>query len=228
MTSRVRLATDHDVAALFAIKRRLAYSDSNRGGFLLGCDEAGYRHRVSAGGVWVLEQQSVVGFAVTLSPEVFRASEHWAAKDRVKWNLGSDVGNAMANATTGDPTASIDLALLGYFDQLAVLPEARRRPALELALTALSDLFSRCTHVVTTTVAAPVTNLAAVPLIERLGGERVGRLDEEYPELGALTSHVWLMSRKLVYERVQGGSARVERWARALRARNVNRQWAEP
>jgi hypothetical protein len=196
----VRAATREDVPALLQIKRRLAFTDSSRGGFLLGCDEAGYEQRLRDGRVWVLAGAAVRGFAITLPAEALRSSALWALKDRVAW-------------TAGVPN---ELDFVGYFDQLAVLPEVGRRLALELAFTALWELMKECRHVVTTTVSAPVRNLAAVPLIERLGGVRVGQLEEEYPGFGALTSDVWLLSTESVQRRMFDARAPVERWVRAL------------
>lgn len=200
----VRAATREDVPALLEIKRRLAFTESSRGGFLLGCDEAGYLQRLQSGRIWVLSAPSnlptVTGFAITLPSEALRSSELWTLKDRVTW-------------TGGVPSELDDV---GYFDQLAVLPEVGRRLALELAFTALWELMKECRYVVTTTVAAPIQNLAAVPLIERLGGERIGQLEEEYPDFGALTSDLWLLSTEGVRRRMRDGRAPAERWVRGL------------
>jgi hypothetical protein len=64
-----------------------------------------------------------------------------------------------------------------------------------LAIVALWDLFSHGAHsVVSTTVAAPIRNLASIPFIEYLGGTPVGQLPETYPEIGELLSTIWLFT----------------------------------
>jgi hypothetical protein len=197
---KVRPATSADVPALLRIKQRLTFADPVRGGFLLGCDERGYRARLETGRVFVLEGTEVVGFAITLTPRALMASELWAAKERLRW-------------TSGEPRG---LTEVGFFDQLAVLPEARRRPALGLAFTALWDLLPECRHVMTSTVAAPVHNAAAVSFIRGIGGERVAQLEEDYPRLGRLTSDLWLVSSARARETVGAAASRAARWVGGL------------
>ena len=203
---KVRHATSADVPALLHIKQRLTFADPVQGGFLLGCDERGYHARLEAGRVFVLESAEVVGFAITLTPRALMASELWASKDRLRW-------------TSGEPRG---LTEVGFFDQLAVLPEARRRPALGLAFTALWDLLPECRHVITSTVAAPVRNVAAVSFIQGIGGERVAQLEEDHPRVGRLTSDLWLVSSACVRETVGVAASRAARWVgRLLDTRKV-------
>ena len=39
----------------------------------------------------------------------------------------------------------------------------------------------------------------AVPFLERAGGRRIGRLDEEFPVIGALVSEIWIVERQGYY-----------------------------
>jgi hypothetical protein len=195
---RLRLATAADIPELLSIKRKLAFGGPGRGGFLLGCDVEGYRQRLASGRIWLLEAQELLGFAVTLPPDALRASPLWGLRDNIEW--------------TQDAPTKLDA--VGYYDQLAVLPPARQRAGLWLALVALRDLLAQCSYVVTTTVSEPVQNLAAVPLIRRVGGVRVGRLEESYPELGALTSEIWLLDAEQVRTRLKADRP-LERWLAA-------------
>lgn len=195
----VRAATENDLPAIVAIKQRLAFQGVNRGGFLLGSSEAGYRERLSAGRIWLLERARVLGFAVTLYPAELKASPLWELAKHIQWQRQLDA-----------PT----LEEVGYFDQLAMLPGCGSRAGLELAAFAFWDLATHSRYVVTTTVRSPVTNLAAVPLIERVGGERVGQLAESYPEIGALVSDIWLIPSARACATLSHGTRAAERWFR--------------
>jgi hypothetical protein len=194
----IRRAAPADIPRLLEIKMALAYSSARTGGFLLGCDEAGYRQRLNHGRVWVHEAAGhILGFAITLGPHALRASPWWALRERVQWTAA----------------AAVPETAVGYFDQLAALPGAGPRAAVALAFHAFADLCKDSDHVVTTTVTSPLVNLAAVPLIERVGGERVGRLSETYPDFGSLTSDVWLVSAETARTRLRAAGF-LERWLR--------------
>jgi hypothetical protein len=199
---RVRRGGPRDIPALLHIKQALTFANSVQGGFLLGCDEQGYAARLRDGRVWVLEtaQAEIVGFATTLPPQALLASGLWATQDRFRW-----VASRPA-----------DLTEVGYFDQLAVLPRARHRPALALAFTALWDLLPTCRYVVTSTVAAPVRNGAAVSFIQGIGGQRIAQLEESYPGFGALTSDIWILPSERAMCRVRAGGSRAARWVERL------------
>ena len=82
---------------------------------------------------------------------------------------------------------------LGYFDQLAVSKGPWRTHAPVLAITTILDFLSlNPDYLLSTTVLKPVQNLAAVPYLQYLGGNRVGKIDEVDPNVGQLLSEVWL------------------------------------
>lgn len=200
----IRLATAADLDAIVAIKQRLSFVGrapngcSIRGGFLLGCDREGYLQRLQAGRVWVLTDASdreLSGFAISLYPSALQASPLWSLGQQVQW-------------ADAEP---FDVHAVSYFDQLAVLPEAGHRAAVRLAHRAFVDLLPHSEHVLATTVSAPVKNLAAVPLIERVGGVRVGQLAETYPEVGALTSDLWLIDAARARLQLSSSAQRLNR-----------------
>ena len=86
--------------------------------------------------------------------------------------------------------------------------------------TALLDAVEGADALITATVQAPVTNLAAVPYIERLGGTRIGRIDEVYPDFGPLLSDLWLVRSEAVHARHACPHGLAEAWVRdaAVRA----------
>jgi hypothetical protein len=185
----IRRATPADVSALLAIKHELRFSGSGRGGFLLGADEQGYQRCVRDGEAWVLDLNGdVAGFAITMGAAAFAKTPLWELRHHVKWSATTD-----AMLSQG----------VGYFDQLAVKRGTPARATTLLAFAALFDLLNTDRYVVTTTVVAPVCNNAAVPLIQLVGGVRVGELEEVYESFGPLTSCVWLLSAADANQRVQ-------------------------
>lgn len=192
----LRRATLLDVAQLLDVKHSRRLTDQTSGGFLLGSDTAGYVRQLEHGNVWVLERRpgSIAGFATTLGASAFRASPLFALAQDVEWT--KDVTDVLAQP-------------IGYFDQLAVRTDVGSRAAARLAFVALWDLFVQgARSVVTTTVAAPVRNLASLPFIERVGGSTVGHVAETYPNFGRLVSVVWLFTHAAVSRCMNDGSTR--------------------
>jgi ribosomal protein S18 acetylase RimI-like enzyme len=183
--ARIRRAGPSDVAALLAIKRALPMPSgrprTRTGGFLLGADEAGYALLLAVGQAWLLEVDGApVGFALTLTDPVLRASPVWSRREAIRWADDFDPEPWLAKP-------------IGYFDQLALLPDYRERYwGAALGLRALAELVVEQRHamVLTTTVVEPILNVAPLPLLRRLGAREVGRLAEHYPEVGAIVSAV--------------------------------------
>lgn len=183
--ARLRRAVASDLAGLLAIKRALPMpvgdARTNLGGFLLGADEHGYAQLLAVGQTWLLEvDQRPVGFALTLPDRILRASPLWGRRDAIRWSDDFDPELWLARP-------------IGYFDQLALLPDYRERYwGAALALRALAELVVEQPHalVLTTTVIEPVLNAAALPLLARVGAREVGRLAEHYPDVGPIVSAV--------------------------------------
>lgn len=201
---RIRRAHAGDVPGILALRDALAYGDG-RGGFLLGTDAEGYRQRLADGLGFVLEDDGVAGLALVLPDAAFRRSDVWQRREAVQW--------------LEDPAPFV-AQRLGYYDQLGVARGPYRRWGAALALTAAFAVMEQVDHLVTTTVASPICNLAAVPYIERLGGRRVGHIDEVYPEVGPLVSDLWLVEGDAFRARVAAPVGLAERWlvARAREA----------
>lgn len=186
--ARLRRAGPADLAGLLAIKRALpmpslpsGHTRTQGGGFLLGADEAGYAQLLAVGQTWLLEVDGEpVGFALTLADPILRASPVWSRRAAIRWADDFDPEPWMAGP-------------IGYFDQLALLPDYRERYwGAALALRALAELVIEQRHalVLTTTVIEPIINAAALPLLARVGAREVGRLAEHYPDVGSIVSAV--------------------------------------
>jgi ribosomal protein S18 acetylase RimI-like enzyme len=185
--ARLRRATAADLEAIVAIKRSLPMpsgEQTSTGGFLLGSEVEVYRELLEVARVWLLEVGGQpAGFSLTLDDAVLRASPLWARRALIDWEPGFDVEAALG-------------LRVGYFDQLAVLPAARHRYwGAGLALHALAEQFEEGRHdlVLTTTVIEPIVNRAALPYLARVGAQRVGRIEEHYPDAGRVVSAVWLI-----------------------------------
>lgn len=179
-TPLLRPATLADVPALLAVKEALPMPahDTRSGGFLLGASAERYHLLVAHGLARVLvDHGELVGFAIALPDPLLRASELWQRRTQIAWDPDFDPDRIAAH-----PVA--------YFDQIAVLPRARAHAA-ALALRVLVELvLAGHRHVLTTTVVAPIKNLAALPFLARVGARAVGHLAERYPDVGAITSAI--------------------------------------
>ena len=180
--ARVRRARPADLDAVLTIRRGVALpSDPRQRGdsFLLGSEAEGYASLLDARRMWLLEREDQpVGFTVTLSDALLRETPLWRERARIEWHAGERDPNQLEGGTA-------------YFDQLAVLPARRqRRWSACLALCALAELVADEAHarVWITTVLEPVVNRAALPYLSHLGAREIGRLDEHYPEVGAIVS----------------------------------------
>ncbi len=179
MTARIRPAGPGDLAAIVAIKEALAFAPGSarpRGGFLLGCAPERYLALIGAGCVLVLEQErQIAGFAVTVPDPLLRASDLWARRSLIRWRAGE-----------GEPPEGERIA---YFDQLALAPSASRLGAAPLALAAAGRL-AEAGHarLYATTLQAPIRNPAALPLLRGIGARLVGRVTEQYEDVGEVVS----------------------------------------
>lgn len=176
---RLRRAQWGDVAGLMRVKAALPLEGGGRGGFLLGSSEAGYRALIGGAHVLVLERgNEVQGFATSLPDAALQASDFWSRRAAIRF--------------TGLDPASLASRRLGYFDQLAVLPDPRlARWAPVLGFAALTWLIQDgCEHVFATTVTRPVVNPAALTLLRAVGATRVGEIEEVYDGVGRVISTV--------------------------------------
>ena len=178
----IRPATPEDIPEMVQVKESLAFENpsvsSSDGGFLLGADEQGYQTRISFGHTWILDVNGVKGFSILLPDQALRMSEIWHRRTDIEWSMHFE---------------DLEDKRLGYFDQLAVVKGPWRTYAPVLAITTIIHfLSSNPDYLLSTTVLKPVQNLAAVPYLEYLGAQSVGRIDEVDPNVGQLLSEVWL------------------------------------
>lgn len=203
---RLRPARLDDVPGFLRLKERLRLEagpskESPRGGFLLGTTPEHYAALIAHAQVHVLaEGDGIVGFVTCLPDPLLRTTEVWAKRAHITWSAGFE-----------GALAELEPLPLGYVDQLAIAPEARLRaygPA--LAYYALGRLFEAGAELAfTTVVEAPVRNLASLALLDAAGAERIGTLDESYPELGPegrrVMSAVYRLFRRDFAARASGG-----------------------
>lgn len=191
MQPKLRRATLADIDAICAVKRSLMIAPGtpalHGGGFLLGSSPDRYAFYIEQAHVSLLEADGrLLGFAITLPDPLLRQSELWSRAERIDWQ--SDPSDR-----PGLDLAAILSSRIGYFEQLALLRIDNLRiyaPAFALA-AALELADSGHRHIFLTVVSAPWPNLAPLPFLRILGAQRVGRIAEEYPEVGAITSDIY-------------------------------------
>ena len=176
--SRLRRAEPGDVPAMLDLKQSLRLTPgAQRGGFLLGCSAERYAQLIRHSSAIVLEVGGrLAGLAIALPDAALRSSELWARRSAIAWHSG------FAEPPEGEKVA--------YFDQLALAPWASRLHAAPLALAAVRSLAADHRHLFATTLAEPVSNAAAAPLLRAFGARIVGLVREHYPEVGDVLS--WL------------------------------------
>ena len=208
---RLRRAVLADAPALMRVKAALPMPTEagvSHGGFLLGTSRAAYERFIRRDLVWLLEQPKIgiLGFAVVLGWDTLRQSAIWQKRDAVKRPEGGPA------VTLPERTA--------YFEQLAVLPEARVY-GWYLAYRATLEAFQTHDGLLTTTVREPVTNRAVKPYLSAAGFLCVGEITEYYPLIGEISSDVHFLPKAVFLARsttfpLRDGLARAERcgWAR--------------
>jgi hypothetical protein len=216
---RLRAGGPGDAEAMLAIKRRLKMrpdagdgAQSSRGGFLLGSTLAQYEALLAEAQVDVLlDGGEVVGFVTALPDAALRHSDLWQRRAQIGGGLGAA------------EIAALESLRLGYLDQLALLPDPKYRlcaPA--LAYRAALRLFDDGSQLVfATVVARPVRNLVTRPLLAAVGAVQLGSIDEHYPEVGAITSDVFCITRAALLagdgdERRRARLAALQRWTARL------------
>lgn len=192
MTSRKSISTD--APQFITIKDSLPMATggdaTSRGGFLLGTDLSTYQRYIENAYCQslALEDGSLAGFGIIVPDAFVKRGELWTKRNSAHWEID---------------LATIESKKLCYFEQLAFrLGYGRYAP--ELCYRLIERAFTDGHELLlTTTVQRPVTNLAAIPFIEAVGGWQVGTIEEEYPAVGRIDSAIWLIEAKGFYEKVQ-------------------------
>lgn len=178
---KIRKATPNDVKDFINVKNQLPfkYTDgrTTSGGFLLGTNEVTYLKYITNDYCLVAENQDgIVGFGVMLKDESVKKSDVWTRRHQATWQI--DI-------------TKYETKQICYFEQLAFL-KGHSRTVMSLAYNLACWAFEEGhSHLFTTTVKYPITNLAAVPYILKASGKKVGNIDEVYPIIGQINSDIY-------------------------------------
>lgn len=181
---KIRKAREEDAEYFIEIKNRLSFRNVNgsttKGGFLLGTNIEKYKEYIVNEIALVAEvNERVVGFGIILNNDSVKKSEIWQKRNAVQWTINIE--------------EYIETPIC-YFEQLAFIP-GHSRLVIQLCFQIAQIAFEKHTTLFTTTVHAPILNLAAVPYILRTGGTKIGVIQEHYPITGALISDVYMISK---------------------------------
>ncbi len=199
MRNLIRPSIPDDASDFLRIKERLALRSASgrsiQGGFLLGTDLETYKDYISSGNcLTAITDDEIVGFGIAFSDTIFRSTAIWHRRHLIQGDMDL---TQWANRT------------MCYVEQLAVLP-GHSRIALSLAYRLVEAMF-RSGHdlMITTTVSQPCLNLAAVPLILAVGGHKIGQIDEMYPQIGPITSDIYIVEADQFEKQTRSNPVRI-------------------
>lgn len=202
---RIRRAVRKDVAAFMKFKDKYPMPlerNTSREGFLMGSSEKSYLKFVASDEVWVLEDVSgeAVGYAIVLRDETLRASSIWEKRKEIDWGEFS--------------LESLERGRTCFYEQLAIAPN-RRSLAYggRLGIKCLAMAMKDHDYSFTTVVRKPVCNLASRGFVLAAGYHQVGTVEEDYPQLKAVVSDVFAMSREDFIHQMEGPYASIAKKA---------------
>jgi hypothetical protein len=186
---KIRKAIDSDIDQFMIIKEKLAIQHltndkATQSGFLLGTDAATYLHYINHDYCYVAEKENaIIGFGIILKNETIKQSVLWQKRNLVNWQIN---------------ISEIENEKICFFEQLAFLPNHALLATKLLHLLLQAAFNDNHEYILTTTVQKPILNLAAVPFIKKVGGKMIGTIEEQYAQVGAITSSIYLMQRNAV------------------------------
>lgn len=182
---KIRKAVEKDAPYFIEIKNQLTFQNvegtTTKGGFLLGTDVEMYKTYIRNEIVLVAENAGkIIGFGIVLKDETVRKTDVWQKRNLVHWQVDIEKYSKQP---------------ICYFEQLAFIP-GYSRAVIRLCYEIIQIAFQQHAALFTTTVEAPILNLAAVPYILRAGGTKIGVIEESYPIIGNITSSIYMILKK--------------------------------
>lgn len=181
---KIRKASEKDTESFIEIKNQLSFKNvkgtTTKGGFLLGTDVDTYKKYILNDYVLVAEiNEKIVGFGIILKDKTVRNTDIWQKRDTAKWLINIEQYTEKS---------------ICYFEQLAFVP-GHSRLVMQLCYQIIEVAFKNHIALFTTTVHAPILNLAAVPYILRAGGFKIGNINEHYPNIGNIISDIYIIEK---------------------------------
>jgi hypothetical protein len=184
MKINIREARISDAPSFILIKEQLSFKNINgtntKGGFLLGTNLKEYKNFITNDFCLVAEiENKIIGFGIVLKNESVMKSDIWLKRNQVSWAVDFN---------------KFPIENICYFEQLAFLNNYSLT-VIKLAYKLINMAFENHSVLITTTLNKPILNLAAVPYILKVGGAKIGFVNEIYPEIGPISSDVYLIER---------------------------------
>jgi hypothetical protein len=184
MNIKIRKALVEDAYSFLKIKEHLSFKnvsgETTKGGFLLGTNIEEYQLYIKNDFCLVAENDSqIIGFGIVLKDKTLKKSTIWNKRHQTQWEI--DIQSYENNK-------------ICYFEQLAFL-NGYSRTVIRLCYQLMILAFEDHETLFTSTVHAPILNLAAVPYILKASGSKVAIIDEIYPEIGRIQSDIYKIER---------------------------------
>ena len=190
MGMRIRDAVPGDAASLVEIASAVRLrapmdAEQQKQGFLIDISLDQYRYFIAHDHVLVIgesDSRRLAGFSVILCPRTMAAT---GIRERVQ-----HIGGATLNIQDLEPQAC------AYWEQLVFLPRyAKGLYPVYLAFTGLQQAFLKYDNLFGEVVSRPVPNLAPRRLLDAMGWQRVGWIDEDCPAHGGVRYDVYYLNR---------------------------------
>lgn len=202
---RLRFATEDDVEQMLSINSQLILpetaTDMNRGGFFEfeESNREEYLFFIQQAYVLVLEDlrlNAPVGFTIGIPNETLLRTPLWDMRKSVQWN---------------DPTSAQKIleSKVSYCEHIAVLPSKAYKlyaPALALAMAKI--LFDQHQFILAGLAHKPMENLASRSLLEWLGGQKIGEIEQEHSSMGQFSRAIYCIEESIFRLKFEDSSGR--------------------
>lgn len=182
------------VEILTQVKMRTNMSETiSQSGFLIESSLEKYQYFIANDNVLVAEEiklKKVVGFSIVLGHETIDKSGIKQKTDQIRWE------KSFFNTYNGNSFA--------FYEQIAFLPKyAKRIYVTYLAFMSLWWAFQNYTGIFGAVVCYPIPNEAPLQYMDLIGWQKVGSVEEKYPEYGTIGYDIYYLDRAVFEDKLK-------------------------
>ena len=198
MSVKIRPAVATDASSILAIAQSVEMPSNQvtaqqQRGFLLDSSLEHYQYFIVNDDVLVVEEsdpKQIVGFSIVLGSGSVVACGIQKKADRIRWE-GSFIDR-------------IKDKKFAYYEQFAFLPEYPKRTyTLYLFFASLRRVFQHYFNLFGAVVRYPIRNRAPLPFANIVGEQKVGSIDEDYPDHGRVVYDIYHLDRVVFNTKLQ-------------------------